>query len=138
MNALLKQAKEILERLESQDLKPGDIRDSSMALEMALLGLALSTLRRIETLLQHMQKAENLLLSDTRLSAMSNRQLLEVYQALNQNTVKFVEQLQSVSKNLDFSKLESYLLERSLTEEDKVSLNEEDLEELVKKAYPSS
>jgi len=135
MANLLEQAQKIMQSLEERQLSPKDVRESGLAVNLALLGLAASAIKRIQSMIDYIQKTEARLLDDSRVSQLNTRELLEVYTTLQNFQAKQIEYLQQVSK-LDLTKIEALLTEKELHTGERKQLDPELVNDLIKRAYP--
>lgn len=124
-----------MQSLEERQLSPKDVRESGLAVNLALLGLAASAIKRIQSMIDYIQKTEARLLDDSRVSQLNTRELLEVYTTLQNFQAKQIEYLQQVSK-LDLTKIEALLTEKELHTGERKQLDPELVNDLIKRAYP--
>ncbi len=136
MANLLEQAQKIMQSLEERQLSPKDVRESGLAVNLALLGLAASAIKRIQSMIDYIQKTESRLLDDSRVSQLNTRELLEVYTTLQDYHAKQIEYLQQVSK-LDIAKIEALLTEKEIHTNERQQLDPSLVADLIKKAYPT-
>lgn len=136
MANLLEQAQKIMQSLEERQLSPKDVRESGLAVNLALLGLAASAIKRIQSMIDYIQKTESRLLDDSRVSQLNTRELLEVYTTLQDYHAKQIEYLQQVSK-LDIAKIEALLTEKEIHTNERQQLDPNLVADLIKKAYPT-
>ena len=136
MANLLEQAQKIMQSLEERQLSPKDVRDSGLAVNLALLGLAASAIKRIQSMIDYIQKTESRLLDDSRVSQLNTRELLEVYTTLQDYHEKQIEYLHHVSK-LDIAKIEALLTEKEIHTNERQQLDPSLVADLIKKAYPT-